>query len=297
MHFFVYPSMWISAAVGTATWIAAVAMVIRSTKFTRKWLWALLSIFVISFAWSSALGRANYVEVPLGAVYIIWFRYFGPPPTPEKIAMSEARRARFPSITRASVIGAIAQNLTDLMNFRGRETRSQFWPFAALVIALSFAGFTIITLPEIWASLVRMQRFAVEHPELATVEQGPSSFSISIDGYHPELMPDVGRIMAEMGAVVAVCLALLAGAVVRRLHDRGKSGLWGLTPLPFLFLAGVMMPNIFAQNPAHVVSFLLLFFALFINNAVYLGTLVYLVVILAGASVTGENRFGPRPGT
>jgi uncharacterized membrane protein YhaH (DUF805 family) len=36
-----------------------------------------------------------------------------------------------------------------------------------------------------------------------------------------------------------------------------------------------------------------LFLALFVNNLIYLGTLVLLVVLLTQRSNTGGNRFGP----
>ncbi|MEQ1491130.1 MAG: DUF805 domain-containing protein, partial [Terricaulis sp.] len=147
-------------------------------------------------------------------------------------------------------------------------------------MVLAFASVAAVMFPEILASMERMQRFAVEHPELATVERGPASYSIRIEGYHPELMPDIGRVSISLGAVIAVSVFLLAGAVVRRLHDRGKSGLWALAPVSFLLIGLSAFPILFTQDPPNMG----LFFALFLNNALYLGTLIYLVVLLSGAS-------------
>jgi len=146
-----------------------------------------------------------------------------------------------------------------------------------------------VMLPEMSASLERMQKFATEHPEMATVQKGPGSYSISIQGYHPELMPDMGNMMGLMAVVFVAAIALLAAAVVRRLHDRGKSGAWGLMPLPFIAFASIMMSKVIAQNPPDMG----LFFAIFINNFIYIGTLIFLVVLLAGAGTQGENRYGP----
>lgn len=193
------------------------------------------------------------------------------------------------------VITAFEYNLTNLLNFRGRENRAQFWPYVGLVIALSFLALAMVMLPAISATMIRMQRFATEHPELATVEQGPGTYSITIRGYHPELMPDVGHAMLTMAPVLIVTVSLIAGAIARRLHDRGKSALWGLAPFPFLLVAALAFPTLFQQNPTNMAAFLPLFFALFLNNALYLAALAYLFVLLIGDGTPSENRFGPPP--
>jgi uncharacterized membrane protein YhaH (DUF805 family) len=150
-------------------------------------------------------------------------------------------------------------------------------------------------LPEMSASMERMQRFAEEHPDQATVEQGPGSYSITIHGHHPELMPDFSRMMSLIVVGFVVIIFLLAAAVVRRLHDRGKSGAWGLMPIPFIVFASVAMPMLFNQFSQGGTPDLSLFFALFFNNMLYLASLVFLIVLLCGASAKGENHYGPEP--
>lgn len=59
----------------------------------------------------------------------------------------------------------------------------------------------------------------------------------------------------------------------------------------FLAIGLSLMPILFTQDPPN----LALFFALFINNALYIASLVYLVVLLTGRSVKGDNRFDPQP--
>lgn len=189
---------------------------------------------------------------------------------------------------------AIGYNLANLINFKGRETRSQFWPYVALIIFLSFAGMGAVMLPEMNASMERMQRFAAEHPDQATVEQGPGTYSITIHGNHPELMPDIGGVMTMITVGFVVIIVLLAAAVARRLHDRGKSGAWGLMPVPFIIFACVMMPRIFAQF-AQGAPDLGMFFVLFFNNMLYIAALIFLMVLLCGASSKGDNRYGPQP--
>ena len=77
------------------------------------------------------------------------------------------------------LVSTIRYNLVNLATFSGRETRAQFWPYAAFVFVLSIAGMMAVMLPEMSASMERMQKFATEHPDMATVQQGPGSYSIT----------------------------------------------------------------------------------------------------------------------
>lgn len=194
-------------------------------------------------------------------------------------------------------IRAVRYGLANLVNFSGRTRRAKFWPYVAFVIFLSFAGMGAVMLPEMSSSMERMQRFAEENPDQATVERGPGSYSITIDGYHPELMPDFSRLMSQIVVGFVAIIFLLAAAVARRLHDRGKSGAWGLAPIPFIVFASVATPILFNQFSEGGSPDLGLFFALFFNNVLYLVSLVYLIALLCGASAKGENRYGPEPAT
>ena len=185
----------------------------------------------------------------------------------------------------------IADHLKRLAAFAGRESRGHFWPYAGAVLALSFITMFLLMIPPMAESMRRTQQFAAANPDQATVESGPGHYSISIQGHHPELMPDFASMMLGMNAVMAVAVLLLAAAIVRRLHDRGRSGLWALMPLPFLAFASIVTPGVMAASTPD----LGLFFALFLNNMIYIGTLVALVVMLAGPSAAGPNKYGETP--
>ncbi len=189
------------------------------------------------------------------------------------------------------LLASIGHNLRNLFRFSGRDRRALFWPYAATVFILAIVAFQAAFLPEFMRTMSRMQRFAAEHPDQATVTQGPGHYSISIEGHHPELMPDMTRFAVLIGIVAAIVVLLLAAAVARRLHDRGKSGFWGLMPVPFLAFAGIQTPRVFANPGAHMDSFFLLFF----NNLIYIGTLIALLVLLARDSDPGDNRYGSSP--
>jgi uncharacterized membrane protein YhaH (DUF805 family) len=186
---------------------------------------------------------------------------------------------------------AIRRGFAKLLSFGGRDTAADFWPYAGVILVLLFAAMAVVMLPEMLATFDRMQRFAAEHPDQATVRRAPGSYSISIEGNHPELMPDFGTLMSGWSVVMAAAVLLLAAAVTRRLHDRGRSGAWALAPLPFLVFAAFAFPKLFEQESLDFG----LFGAVFLNNLLYLGVIGLLVLQLVGRGAAGDNRFGPPP--
>ncbi|MBQ1499290.1 MAG: DUF805 domain-containing protein [Sphingomonas sp.] len=187
----------------------------------------------------------------------------------------------------------ITHNLARLARFSGRDTRETFWPYALTLFVLAMAASALAVMPAVLGAMAKMQRFAAEHPDQATVRQGPGSYSIQIQGSHPELMPDMRGILPGLAIVLLVFVALVAAAVVRRLHDRGKSGAWALPPLIFLVIGMMLMPRLFGTAPdGPNLSLLPL---LFVNNLLYLASLGWLMVLLAGDGTVGPNRHGEDP--
>lgn len=193
------------------------------------------------------------------------------------------------------MIKALKRGLTGLATFSGRAPSSEFWPYASAVIAATFAALFLRMAPEFADTFDRMRRFAAEHPDQATVSQSATSYSISIEGAHPELMPDFTGLASSIALIAAVAVALLAAAVTRRLHDGGRNGFWGLLPLPFLTAGLLGMSLLFAKVMAPEGPPIPLFLALFANNVAYLASLALLVFFLAKRSDPGPNRFGEPP--
>lgn len=190
-----------------------------------------------------------------------------------------------------AVLRSIGYNLANLANFSGRQTRAQFWPYAVLVVIALWPVAVVAIKSEIVDSMVRMQAFLAANPAMGTIEQGAGHVNVRVHGHHPELMPNMATLGIKLGLVVVGFVVLLGAAVVRRLHDTGKSGLWGLLPLPFLAFGFTMMPKLFAGGAGDTS----LFFPMFLNNTVYIATLGTLAVLLARGSTANENRFGPNP--
>jgi hypothetical protein len=102
------PWLWLLFAVGTASWIASIAVIVTSSKFLRKWLWFFLSLFSFSYAWGISDDTTIGISFPIGSLYILWFWRFGRPPTPEEIARHGARRsANTSSLLMVRFLGAI----------------------------------------------------------------------------------------------------------------------------------------------------------------------------------------------
>jgi len=191
----------------------------------------------------------------------------------------------------------ITHNLTHLTEFKGRQTRSQFWPWAACVVGGVMLVWFVVGGSIIGATISKMMAYAEAHPDQATVVSSGGSTSIHITGSHPELVPDFGALFWVMGGIVVVTVALLAAAVARRLHDRGRSALWGLAPLPFLAFALIAMPIMMRQfGITGADPDLRLFSAIFFNNVIYLAVLLTLIIQLSGAGQPEANRFGPPVG-
>lgn len=183
----------------------------------------------------------------------------------------------------------VVYHLAGLVKFSGREARAQFWPWAGIVVGLIFLGSFVLVGPMVADTMVKMQQFAREHPDQARVNAGPGHYEISIEGHHPELMPDFAAFSGAMAIVAALAVVLLSAAVARRLHDTGLTGAWGLLPLPFLAIGLTQTPKLFAS----AVPDMQLFGLLFLNNLCYLGALGLLVLLLAREGSRGNNRYGP----
>lgn len=178
-----------------------------------------------------------------------------------------------------------------LFNFRGREDRASFWPYAAVAFIIVMGAGMIIFVPMMMRSMQAMQSYAAEHPDQATITSGPGNYAISVEGYHPEFF-DAGSMALYLAVTFGLAILLYAAAVVRRLHDRGKSGLWGLMPLPFIIYSSIMMPRVFASAGESDVG---LFFSIFFSNMLYIVTLIWLIVLLAGPSGPAPNRYDQDP--
>lgn len=171
-------------------------------------------------------------------------------------------------------VANIRMHLGSLTDFSGREARGVFWPWVGLAFGLAMA-----------ANVLLMTQLVLPAMLIADVAE--------------EIVAAMRSYAMAMGIVAVVTVALLAAAVVRRLHDAGKPVWIGLLPLPFLAFGLVWFIRV--MSLAFVVEevdsgFTAAFMLGFFNNLIYMVMLVFLVVCLARRSEAGDNRHGPQPG-
>ena len=186
----------------------------------------------------------------------------------------------------------LVSNLRAIGQFSGRSSRKSFWVYAITVFVMTMAVFTLLMLPDFMDAFQGAIRFAEEHPDQATVTRTATSLSVSIRGHHPELMPNMGQFTWFIASAVALIVVLLAAAVVRRLHDTGKRGVWGILPLPFI---GFSLPGMIYFFGSEQEPSAELFTAVFASNALYLVAIVALMLMLNEFGQPSANRFGPPP--
>ncbi len=101
----------------------------------------------------------------------------------------------------SSGMDPIWRGLRLLRTFEGRDTRAQFWPYCGVVLG----GWFVV------ANVATVAAF------IATA--GSSR---------------VRGVVAVFVVLTIIAVAMLASAVARRLHDRGRRGAWALVPLVLL---------------------------------------------------------------
>jgi uncharacterized membrane protein YhaH (DUF805 family) len=176
------------------------------------------------------------------------------------------------------IIATIGHGLMGVARFSGRDTLGQFWVYTAFVFALLFVATISAVLPPIAYAYVVDQ--AVSGP---MGEAGVNA------------VPDIRGILYPLMALAVLAVLLLAAAVVRRLHDRDRAGIWGAIPLPFLAIGFTLTPGVFDSFAGGGEPNVAAFFLLFFNNVAYLLSLLWLVILLVCAGTPGTNRFGPDP--
>jgi uncharacterized membrane protein YhaH (DUF805 family) len=185
----------------------------------------------------------------------------------------------------------LLEHFRKLASFEGREDRASFWPYAALVLGIVMLAGALMSLP-------MMAWLMQSSPQLAAPDPGDVSFSPDLSEFsNPNQSQAAGPLLpvsflaAYLAATFGLAVLLYAAAVVRRLHDRGKSGAWGLIPLPFLAYTSVQTTRLFGSVTAAEEPDIGLFFTIAVSNILFWAALLALVVLLAGASDPEPNPY------
>lgn len=186
--------------------------------------------------------------------------------------------------------------LRNLARFDGRDRPRDFWPYASVLVAALMLGSAAAITPEMTTWSDKIMAFVAAHPDQTEVVQRGTSQVIKIRGRHPELIPDFSGFVGAMQIMSVLAVALLAAAVARRLHDTGRSDLWGLAPLPFLAVGLILIPRTIigmtTGHPPQLATISMVFGILFVNTIFYLIALMRLAFLLSRDSEPAPNRFG-----
>src|SRR5665213_3343798 len=187
----------------------------------------------------------------------------------------------------AGIRRSIGYNLARLVQPAGRETRASFWPYAIAIVLARIAAAILLVIPLIFDMMDRVMAYVRAHPE---------GIPKAVPGQPPvlpaELMPHLATLVVPSLIVSAVTILLLFSAVVRRLHDRGRTGWWAALPLLFSAIGMAMAPYLL-RHVADFVSNSRLSLLSSLNGAAYWIALIVLIVMLVGEGEKGPNRFGP----
>ena len=171
-----------------------------------------------------------------------------------------------------------------------------FWPYAITVVLVLYG---LGTLFGFWVYFEMLQRLG-----MATWD----GEVIYTDAQAEDLLAffeEAFRLAIPYAAIsMALHVVPLAAAIVRRLHDTGRTGVWVLMPLPFGLYGLYAMERLFAYMPRLIraegqdpviFAFMAEFTWAVCAALLWLAALIVLIVFLCGRGQPQDNRYGLPP--
>lgn len=195
----------------------------------------------------------------------------------------------------------IGRGLAGIFNFNGRMALHDFWPYAVTVVLVLYGLGSLVGL---WFQFELSQRMGmgVWFGGDYELDQRQAEEVLA-------LMQEGFRLVVPFVAISLVVHVIpLAAAIVRRLHDAGRTGFWILMPLPFGVGGIYAMDRLFSRFPALmeietqsreagpvVFAFVGEMFVAIGVALGWLSALVVLIILLCGKHRPQSDRFGPPP--
>jgi uncharacterized membrane protein YhaH (DUF805 family) len=171
---------------------------------------------------------------------------------------------------------AIIQGFQSVAKFEGRDRRARFWPYVAVVVALHFV------IQMLGAATIAVPLMAELQTSIETETEPPWD----------RLEAAWWSVLVFMAALGISYLVLMAAAVTRRLHDTGRTALWGLLPFPFFAYNTVMF---WLSWTDLIWPDEWLFLSVSLSSGLGVLATIVLIVLLALPGAPEPNRFGARP--
>ncbi len=118
------------------------------------------------------------------------------------------------------MLGSIRYNLANLANFAGRDARQTFWYYVLFLYLIQMVAGMLVAIPMVIAIFQQM---------FAGIRAGADPEAMNARMLEAISGPIETTMWLAVGLGVVSLLAL-AASFVRRLHDSGLSGWWGLLP-------------------------------------------------------------------
>src|ERR1043165_3573647 len=99
-------------------------------------------------------------------------------------------------------------------------------------------------------------------------------------------MPDMRWLTTPSLVLNVLFVLLLAAAVTRRLHDRDRTGLWGLLPVPFM-IVGLLNRDAAFALATHQRALSAGEQAMFMATPLFWLAVIFLIVLLVGEGTNG----------
>ena len=183
----------------------------------------------------------------------------------------------------------LSGHIGGLLTFTGRENREPFWLWILITYVARLILGTIASIP-VFLWLGRRIGNAMSSGHTAALKDQQAMFR--------DMAPMMSW-MAVIGLVLGIAyIAVVAAAVVRRLHDGDRSG-WWIVPVALLEIASMVSSMAMVAHrkliPVAGKPFAVTAQAFGPIQFVSLLALVALVVVLVLPGTDGPNRFGPDP--
>jgi uncharacterized membrane protein YhaH (DUF805 family) len=179
----------------------------------------------------------------------------------------------------------IAANFRAIGQFRGREARRDFWPYAGVTLIIYVIAGQIVAIPFMNQMLSGMLKVMTD-PKFVEAAQGANPFAVQAMMYRA--MPDMTGLILAQAAVQLLWYSLLAAATVRRLRDGGVSPYWALLPVPFKTVGLIITPAVFAAFRSDGFPSGGLFSLMMLNSTLVLAAWVTLIVLLCRSSTVED---------
>lgn len=212
-------------------------------------------------------------------------------------------------MTSGGTMNPIVRGFKKLADFKGRDRRSQFWPFAGVAYGIFYVVQSVATQVVLMPIQLAINRNAEQLVFVQTEASDAAGELVVSPGFFPLVLfegVDFTPLMIIMALGSVAYVVLLAAAVSRRLHDRGLSAWWAggyylLSHIPIAMMAvgmsklGPVIEGAEAWNPQMMGPAMM-----WVISGVSLGSLLsigglVLLIQLCLQGKAGPNRYGPEP--